>query len=115
MVLPKRLIDCNLCAYLPGSRLRCLLGLTRSHTPEFLLVDKSADLPALDSAFLLVEPEVYPPVDARVVDIVCDRAQGVVLQHESWHRRAREHDRVRSIAENPRQDFARGVTRAGVS
>src|SRR5436305_2111353 len=85
-------------------------------TAKFLLVNVSADLRTLYAAFLLVIAKVNPAVNTRVIDVVRDLAQAVVvqLQNDAGTCRSRESDPVRPVAENSRQDLARRVTRACV-
>ena len=64
------------------------------YATQVVLVYLSADRPSQVRACYLDGPKMYPAVDARVGDIICDLLERRVLQNDGRHRGIGQRDRV---------------------
>src|SRR5215469_9440812 len=83
-----------------------------SATPaEVVPVDVGADTASQPAAHLLIEAEVDPTVNTRIVDVVRDLLESGVVQDHVGNGRVRERDVVGSAAEDLLGDRPRRVAR----
>src|ERR1051326_8811715 len=82
---------------------------------ELMPVDIGADASPHPSASFLVEAEVNPTIDARIVDVVRDLLQLIVVQHHTRHGGVRQGDGMVGATEKALEHRPRRVASGRMS